>query len=250
MSYANLRAPIKRDLAIRDFEGLGTSEAGKWSPIAKFRIEDGEKYTIPSGKSYEIFPSARATFTGQNLASAADTTLANNSLPSLMLSPRYQAPLPSEYHLDVVVFALVSGVYVRCPMVAIDELNEAITFTEPAGASDIVVEYTHKNGSLRIAIDRQEGVAGSQSNVYIGDLPIRSLNARDQYNSESQMFTNARVELFTGFEIVLYVKSALPHVIDDLSNMWLKLQGTLQEIKEIDKASLRRGANARVVTPY
>ena len=247
MDYKTIKAPIEKSLGVKDFiASLGASEANKWTDIGKFRVLQGQRLTIPRGRAYNLYMCARATFSGAAAGADAPVTLANNALPDLILTPRYQTPTPTAYHVDIAVWAEVAGVWQRCTISSIDEANETLTYIEPANTTSVEIEYTHTRGLTRFAVNTSQGNAISQSNVVLGDLSISSLNARDQYDAENFSYMPSRQELPLNFELVLAVNSPHTHIIDDRSNSHIRIQSAIEDVQELDEVGVRRRAQNRI----
>ncbi|MCX7782152.1 MAG: hypothetical protein N2318_00735, partial [Meiothermus sp.] len=189
-----------------DFTSSGLPyRPNEWFSLAQFRVPEDRQVQVRAGeRRIRMYLKGLAVRAGQNLSSAASR---NVVVPNLIQTKQAAPTLPSQFHPEVAVWALVGSNWVKCPITAINYTTGTITFTEPAGVTSstgIEIYYTHSDGQFRFRVLRElGGVDDAAATAFNGSFA--ALHTLEQSNLEAMWAWPNEVNLVPGMRVSLEV---------------------------------------------
>lgn len=225
-----------------DFASTGIPyRANEWLSLAQFRCPETGHFRIAAGeRRIRLYLYGQKTVPGQNLAAPAARTV---NLPGLLQSKQVAPALPSAYHPDVAVWALVGSTWQKATITAINYTTGEVTFTEPAGVAttaNIELYYLHGDGQFRFRVLRDLGnIDDAAATVFNGSLA--ALHTLEQTNLEIIWAWPQKTELAPGTRLSLEVYTAsTPMVWGDRAPNYIHIYALGRRIEVGDKGQLAR----------
>lgn len=225
-----------------DFDPSGLAyRPGEFFPVAQMKVPETFHFRIlAQERRIRMYIRGQKIFAGQNLASAANRTV---NLPGLMETPQAKPTLPSTYHPEVAVWALVGTTWQACPIVSVDYSTGNVTFQEPAGVTSttgIEAYYVHGDGQMRIRVARDAGgIDDSVATVF--NQSFATLHAIDQNNLETMIAWPQMVDLVPGMRLLVEVYTTnTPVVWNSRAGHYIQIAAMARQIDVVDKGHLLR----------
>jgi len=211
----------------------------EWFSLAQFRVPEDRQVQIRAGeRRIRMYLKGLAVRAGQNLEAPANR---NVVVPNLIQTKQAAPTLPSEFHPEVAVWALVGTVWQKCPITAINYNTGTITFTEPAGVTSntgIEIYYTHSDGQFRFRVRRELGnVDDAAATTFNGSFA--TLHTLEQANLEAMWAWPNQVNLVPGMRISLEVYTAsVPMVWNDRAGHYLHVYAESRKLNVVNRSRL------------
>jgi hypothetical protein len=227
-----------------DFASSGLPyRADEWFSLAQFRTPEDRQLVVRAGeRRIRMYLKGQAVLAGSDFATP---TASDVVLPDLIETKQARVTLPSTFHTDVEVWALVGSTWQQCTINAIDYATSTVTFVEPEGvtASDgIEIYYTHGNGQFRFRILRElGGIDDSAATAFNGSFS--ALHTLEQTNLEAMWAWPNQVNLVPGTRISLEVfTNGVPMVWNSRSNHYLHIYAESRKLHISDRSHLAKMA--------
>ena len=219
----------------------GRFRASEWSNIGYFVIPEGVRLMLRAGENYRMYLQGRATRAGNNPGAATARQVVG--LTGMVRTSRGAPNLPSLYHPDVVVWAKVGGTWQQAPVTAVDFAVGNVSFTEPAGCTEIEVYYTHSIGEWRFRIYDAKGSSDTAATT-INNGSFGAIALIDQNNSETAHTWPTQVDLVPSQRLALEVNTSVETLFTPRARHTLILTAYQQQIRVINRDVLRAAATA------
>lgn len=224
-----------------DFASTGIPyRPNEWFALAQFRCPETGHFRIAAGeRRLRLYLYGQRTVAGQNLGTPAARTV---NLPGLLQSKQAAPALPSAYHPDVAVWALVGSTWQQATITAINYTTGNVTFTEPAGVAttaNIELYYLHGDGQFRFRVLRDLGnIDDAAATVFNGSLA--ALHTLEQSNLEVMWAWPQQTELVPGTRLSLEVYTTTPIIWNDRAPNYVHIYALGRRIEIADKGQLAR----------
>ncbi|WP_240637236.1 hypothetical protein [Meiothermus hypogaeus] len=223
-----------------DFSASGLPyRPNEWFSLAQFRVPEDRQVQIRSGeRRIRMYLKGLAVRAGQNLGAPAAR---NVVVPNLIETRQASPTLPTLFHPEIAVWALVGSNWQKCPITAINYNTNTITFTEPAGVTSntgIEIYYTHSDGQFRFRILRElGGVDDSAATAFNGSFS--ALHSLEQSNLEAMWAWANEVNLVPGMRVSLEVYTTnVPMIWNDRANHYLHIYAESRKLNVLDRSRL------------
>lgn len=223
-----------------DFSSSGLPyRSNEWFSLAQFRTPEDRQIQIRAGeRRIRMYLKGLAVRAGQNLGAPASR---NVVVPNLIQTDQAAPTLPSQFHPEVAVWALVGTVWQQCPITAINYNTSTITVTEPAGVTSntgIEIHYTHSDGQFRFRVLRElGGVDDAAATVFNGSFS--TLHTLEQSNLEAMWAWPNEVNLVPGTRISLEVyTTVVPMVWNQRAGHYLHIYAESRKLNVLDRSRL------------
>lgn len=221
----------KISIEASDLKAGQSWRANEWFTLAYYETPRRVKIELPAGVPYLFGVKAKAT----KAPTAAGAQ--NITLPGLTQS-YFSGPVPpTTYHPDVLVFAIVGGVYQPCTINSINYATDVVNYQEPAGATSIVAYYLSSVGQWRMTVKR---ATGNLDQVAIGVFngSFSWIHGTDQRDGVTAPRVPTLITLTPDDRLQLEVYSSQEYEWVDRAQNILVLDGFLQDLEVVDQRSL------------
>lgn len=223
-----------------DFSSSGLPyRPNEWFSLAQFRVPEDRQLQVRAGeRRIRMYLKGLAVRTGQNLGAPAAR---NVVVPNLVQTKQAAPTLPTQFHPEVAVWALVGANWVKCTITAINYTTGTITFTEPAGVTSntgIEIYYTHGDGQFRFRVLRElGGVDDAAATAFNGSFS--ALHTLEQSNLEAMWAWPNEVNLVPGMRVSLEVYTTnVAMVWNDRAAHYLHIYSESRRLNVVDRSRL------------
>jgi hypothetical protein len=205
--------------------------ANEWFTLAYYETPRRVRLELPAGATYLFGVKAKKA------QAAAGAGAQNITLDGLVQS-YFNGPVPpTTYHPDVLVFAVVGGLYQPCEINSINYATGVVNFDEPAGATSVVAYYLSGVGQWRMSVKR---ATGNLDQVASGILngSFSWVHGVDQRDAVTAPRMSSTVVLTPDDRLQLEVYSSQEYEWADRAQHVLVLDGFLQDLEVVDQRAL------------
>lgn len=199
--------------------------------LAYYETPRRVKIELPAGVPYLFGVKAKKSQTP--LGAGAQ----NITLPGLIQS-YFAGPVPpTTYHPDVLVFAVVGGVYQPCEINSINYTTGVVNYDEPAGATNVVAYYLSRTGQWKVTVKR---ATGNLDQVAAGVIngSFSWIHGTDQRDGVTAPRVPNTIVLTPDDRLQLEVYSSQEYEWVDRAQHLLMFEGFLQDLEVVDQRSL------------